>query len=100
MRKSSNAINVDHAEQIAAQALGYLAQNGELLSRFMGLTGLTVETLRQDAGKHHVLASVLDHILGDESLLLAFAATAAIEPGLVASARARLSKEGDVYRST
>ena len=39
MRKQKQAIDIDQAELIAAQALGYLAQNEELLVRFMGHTG-------------------------------------------------------------
>jgi hypothetical protein len=100
MRKTTHSIDVDHAEIIAIRALGYLAQNGEHLSRFLGLTGLTIETLRNDAGSHQVLAAVLDHLTGDESLMLAFAASAAIAPQDVAAARARLSRPEDGYRST
>ena len=61
---------------------------------------MTIETLRQDARELHVLASVLEHMMGDESLMLAFAANAGVSPELVASAHARLNKSGEIYRST
>jgi hypothetical protein len=100
MRKTTYSIEVEQAEVIAIRALGYLAQNAEQLSRFLGLTGLTIETLRNDAGSHQVLAAVLDHLVGDESLLLTFAATAAISPQDIAAAHVRLSTPDDSYRST
>ena len=100
MRKESYSIGTDEAELIAARGLGYLAESGEQLIRFMELTGLTVETLRKDAREQHVLVSVLDHIVSDDSLLLAFASVAAIQPERVVAAHARLSKSADVYRST
>lgn len=90
MRKARHSMDIDQAKLIAAQALGYLAQNSDQLGRFMELTGLSLETLREDAGSHHVLGAVLDHMMRDESLMLAFAASAAIEPELVASASAQL----------
>lgn len=77
-------------EALAIRALGFLAGDPQRLSRFLDLTGLTPTTLRQAAGEPGFLLSVLDHLLTDESLLLAFAAEAGVPPEAVAAASRRM----------
>lgn len=78
------------AEALAIEALAFLAGDGERLSRFLAITGLEPASLRLAAAEPGFLAGVLDHVLGDEALLLAFAANQQIEPEQISRARARL----------
>ena len=75
------------AEMLAIQALGFIAAEPERLDAFLAATGLTLERLRESATEPDFLAGVLEHMLTDESLLLAFAESAAIDPAAVARAR-------------
>ena len=59
-------------EVIALQALAFLASEPDRLERFMELSGIDPATLRANAGDPELLAAVLDHVLGDESLLFVF----------------------------
>jgi hypothetical protein len=71
---------------LAIQALGFIAEEPERLAGLLAATGLTVEHIRSAARDPDFLAGVLEHMLGDESLLVAFADGAAIDPGSVARA--------------
>ena len=77
-------------EVLGLAALGFLAAEPERLVRFLALTGLTLEDLRGRAGEPSLLAAVLDHLLGDESLLFVFAESQALHPAEVADARRKL----------
>jgi hypothetical protein len=80
------------AESLAIDALAFLASDVERLGRFLSLTGLSPETIRQAARSRHFMAAVLDHLAGDESLLLAFAANHGIDPARVLQARESLAR--------
>jgi hypothetical protein len=80
------------AEMLAIQALGFIAAEPERLEAFLGATGLTLDRLRESATEPDFLAGVLEHMLADESLLLAFAESAAIDPAAVARARNALGR--------
>ncbi|MCU0885149.1 MAG: DUF3572 domain-containing protein [Beijerinckiaceae bacterium] len=74
------------AEDIAIRALGFLASDPERLDRFLSFTGLGPENLRAAAGTPGFLASVLDHVVNDESLLMALAGNLGLPPETVARA--------------
>lgn len=76
--------------EITLKLLAYLASDAELLGRFMALTGISPQDLRQGLKDPAFQAGVLDFVLSDESLLLAFAANAGLKPEAVMKARARL----------
>ncbi len=59
-------------EVIALQALAFIASEADRLDRFMQLSGIDPATLKARAGEPELLAAVLDHVLGDESLLFLF----------------------------
>jgi hypothetical protein len=80
----------DAAELLAIQALAFVAAEPERLARFLDLTGVAPEEIRAAARQGAFLAGVLEHMLGDESLLVAFAESAGIDPGEIARARAAL----------
>lgn len=79
-------------EIIAINALGFLAEDPARLSRFLDITGLNPATLRQAAGEPRFLASVLDYLMNDESLMLAFAAHHGASPETIAAASAALAR--------
>jgi hypothetical protein len=79
------------SEELAIAALAFIAEEPERLGRFLALSGLGPESLRAAAGQPGFLSGVLDHVLGDENLLLAFAQHAAIAPDDVAHAHRALA---------
>jgi hypothetical protein len=74
------------AETLAVQALAFIAEEPRALSRFLGATGLAAEQIRAAARQPRFLAGVLEHMLTDEPLLVAFAESAGIDPGEVVRA--------------
>jgi hypothetical protein len=78
------------AEMLAIQALGFLAEEPERFSAFLSATGMAAEDIRAAADDPTFLQGVLDHMLGDEKLLIGFADFAAIDPADIAKARRAL----------
>jgi hypothetical protein len=78
------------AEMLAIQALAFIAEEPESLQRFLAMSGLSVEQIRAASRQPGFLAGVLDHMLGDEKLLVAFAAHAGLDPTEVARAASAL----------
>ncbi len=87
------------AESLAVQALSWLGSDPERLGRFLTLSGLGPQSLRAAARDPGFLAGVLEHVASDETLLVAFAAEAGVEPAHVDKAR-RLLGGGDWERET
>lgn len=83
------------AEDIAIRALGFLASDPERLDRFLSLTGLGPENLRAAAQTPGFLASVLDHVASDESLLMALAGNLGVSPDAVARAHRTMAAPAD-----
>jgi hypothetical protein len=75
------------AEILAIRALGFIAEEPERLGAFLAATGLSAERIRESARDPHFLVGVLEHMLSDESLLIAFADSAAVDPADIARAR-------------
>ena len=80
------------AELLAIAALGFIAEEPERFNRFLGITGIEPAQIRTAAREPGFLAGVLEHMLGDESLLIAFATSAGIDPAEVARARSALGR--------
>ncbi|MCZ8187689.1 MAG: DUF3572 domain-containing protein [Beijerinckiaceae bacterium] len=79
------------AEALAIDALGFLAEDMERLGRFLALTGIDPARLREAAANPGFLASVLDYLGQDESLLLAFSADRQLRPEWIATAQRQLA---------
>jgi hypothetical protein len=77
---------------LAQQALAFLATEPSRVARFLTVTGLDPEMVRQRVGDRDFLAGVLQFLREDESLLLVFAAEMAIKPERVAEAQAKLER--------
>jgi Protein of unknown function (DUF3572) len=82
----AKALDRDGAADIGMQALAFLAGDDDRLAKFLGLTGIAPGDLIAQAREPHMLAAVLEHLSGDESMLLVFAAEAGIAPERVAVA--------------
>ncbi len=87
------------AETLALSALSFLARDPDRIAAFLSQTGIGPDQIRDAAGQPGFLAGVLDHLLGDESLLLMFADDCGIEPGAVAAARAGLGGRQPPFQS-
>jgi hypothetical protein len=75
------------AQKLAIAALSFIAAEPDRLGRFLAMTGIGPESIRDAAREPRFLAGVLDHVAGDEPLLLAFAADNEIDPEHVMLAR-------------
>jgi hypothetical protein len=80
----------ESAEALAVEALSFLAADPGRLGRFLALSGIGPDVIRQAATESGFLAGVLQHINSDERLLLEFAAHADIKPAAVMRAAATL----------
>jgi hypothetical protein len=80
------------AEMLAVQALAFIAEDDSRMSGFVASTGIAVESIRAAAREPNFLAGVLEHILAEENLLIAFADDAGIDPAEVSRASQALGK--------
>ena len=80
------------AEILAINALGFLAAEPDRLGRFLAISGVGPDALRQSASDPQFLAGVLDYLLGDESLLFLFAESQGI--GVEEAQKARRALPG------
>jgi hypothetical protein len=92
MFRTRQTLTLETAEGIAAQGLAFLAEDPVRLSRFLTATGLTADQIREQVGAPRFLSAVLEHLVGDESLLLVFAASASVAPETVTPALALLQQ--------
>jgi hypothetical protein len=92
--KTSAAPSREAAEMLAIQAFSFIAEEPERLGAFISVTGIAPEAMRTAATEPDFLAGVLEHMLADESLLIAFADSAAIDPAEIARAHNSLSGHG------
>ncbi len=80
----------EEAARLGVAALQFLADDPERLERFLSLSGLGPHNLRKAASEPTFLGAVLDHVAGDEKLLIAFAADQNLRPEVVMRAREAL----------
>jgi hypothetical protein len=91
--------NLEAAEAVAVQALGFLVEDGDRLQRFLALSGLDPVQIRAAATEPGFLAGVLDHIVSDDRLLIAFAEQSGLAPADIEKAHAALTGGGEYLRS-
>ena len=78
------------AQTIAIAALSYLATEPERLGRFLALTGLGPDSVREAARSPRFLAGVLDFILQEDDMVLAVADAQDVPPDAILAARRTL----------
>ena len=81
------------ATALAIAALSFIGQEPERLGRFLALSGIGPESLRAAAREPGFLLGVLEHLGGDETLLLEFSAKQGIDPAEIEQARGILAGE-------
>jgi hypothetical protein len=89
-------LTLEAAENLAIEALSFVASDPERVSRFLALTGIDPSDLRNAAAAPGFLAGVIDYYLGDERLLVEFAAQAGIPPTDIAAARRILGRDEEM----
>lgn len=88
--RKSSTIDRESAEALALQGLTFLASDPSRMLHFLKLTGLQPDEVRAQAGSADLSLAVLEHLAGDESLLLVFAASHDVAPEGVSRAIALL----------
>lgn len=78
------------AETIGIDALGFVANDGELMQRFLDLSGIDAGKVRSLAAHPAFFVGLLDFILAHEPTLMAFAGAAGLDPAEVQAARQKL----------
>ncbi|MFV0643317.1 MAG: DUF3572 domain-containing protein [Sphingomonadaceae bacterium] len=79
------------ADILALQALGWVLSDEDRAQRFLALTGLTPDSLRDGLNDRAVLLSVLDFLAGHEPDLILAASTLDVTPETLITASERLS---------
>ncbi|MBZ9655709.1 DUF3572 domain-containing protein [Phyllobacterium lublinensis] len=75
-----NQIDTGDAETLAINSLVFLAEDGELLARFLALTGVSADEIRTAAGEPGFLAGVLQFYLGHEPTLMRYCEATGTDP--------------------
>ena len=65
-------MNKDAAENLAIQALGWIAASDDLMGTFMGASGASIDDVRAQAADPAFLGSVLDFLLMDDAWVTGF----------------------------
>ena len=76
---------------VALQALAWVLADGRRAQRFLDLTGLTPDLLRQRIGSAEVQLSVLEFLCAHEPDLVSAADELGVGPAEIATARERLA---------
>jgi hypothetical protein len=80
----------DFGRSVAVSALAFLAADSSRLEKFLSVTGLGPRNLRIAAQDPGFYTSILDYIVADEPLLVAFSAEAKLPPGEIERAHKTL----------
>lgn len=70
--RGNTPISRESAENIGIQVLGWLAGQDDLLGQFLGMTGIAADDIRTRAQDPEFLGFVLDFLLTDDALVMAF----------------------------
>jgi hypothetical protein len=92
IRSSRDRARHEAAQALAIAALSFLASEPEHLGGFLAATGIGPNEIRDASADPGFLGGVLDHLAGDETLLIAFARQQSIDPGEIERARAALGR--------
>lgn len=90
LKQSSNS---EFAEEIVTKALTYLANEPQIFSRFLSLTGLEPDEIRSQVNFNTFQSAVLEFLLSDEAFLLTFCSNSAIDPMSIKAAYHAISQD-------
>ncbi len=79
------------SQAIALKGLTYLVPRQDLLEAFMAATGVDEHTIRGSVEDPGLLTGVLEFLLANEKILLAFCEECGIDPAAPGTALTRLS---------
>ena len=74
------------AEEVAGTVLGWLAGEPDMLSRFLALSGMQAQQLRDAVDDPQFLAGMIDFLMAHEPTLMAFCEATDTKPEAVAAA--------------
>ena len=89
--------DVQTAETIALKAIGFIVSDPQVCARFLNQTGMSGDDMKRSLSDPQFLASTLDFLLCDESLLMVFCQNSGIDPAVMAPARRKLPGASDYY---
>jgi len=81
----------EQAENVAVGAFSFLTSDEERLGRFLAVSGLRPDTIRDAASSPGFLAGILDYVVSDEPLLIALAKELDTKPEHIMQAHWTLS---------
>lgn len=81
---------MNEPDAIALKILGSIAADPERLGRFLDLTGLRADTIREASQRKEFWVALYDHVAGYEPLLMEIAAEIGETPEAIIKARNRL----------
>lgn len=87
----TGSLTQESAQEIAIGALTFLTQDPEQLGRFLSLAGIGPQEIRAAAAEPGFLAGVLEFVMQDEQLLLAYTESAGHRPTMIAAAHHALA---------
>ncbi|MBA8880218.1 DUF3572 domain-containing protein [Phyllobacterium myrsinacearum] len=92
-------MSLEDAQDLAINSLVFLAQDNELLPRFLALTGITADQIREAAQEPGFLAGVLQFYLAHEPTLMRYCEATQTAPAQVQEALRQLpgGRQEDVY---
>lgn len=82
-RRTASAPTEAEEDHLAIRALTFIASDPDRAHRFFAVSGLVPGDLRKAAADPAFLTGVMDYLLGDEPLLMAFAEAASLDPEAV-----------------
>ncbi|MDN5249025.1 DUF3572 family protein [Bartonella sp. TP] len=87
-----HVINTDRAELTSLKALYFISKDEKETAKFFETTGLNPVDARQALKIPGFLASIIEYLMADEKLLLAFCADEGINPENIAKYHALLEE--------
>jgi len=90
----------ESAEQMAVAALGFVAADPVLLPRFLAISGIDADRIRQAAREPGFLAGVLQFLMAHEPTLAAFCEASGNPPARVAAALRALPFGDDRFEAS
>jgi hypothetical protein len=95
VRPKPERLTGERAESLALQALSFLVADATRISRFMSLTGMSPQDLRDIATSRDIQVATLEYLLSDEGLLLTFCQETGNDPAMIAPAYRLIARTGE-----
>lgn len=87
----------DQAQVLALKALGWMGGQDEILSGFLGASGMDVDSLKQSAGQSETLLAILDYLLSQDAWVSDFCKDEGVDSDAPMMARAALPGGAEMH---